>query len=302
MILPVRYMWEQLNGPQVSALSDALFEYWKSIFDTKLDYFNNISVQTANDPHLTLLGLLAGLIRPTIAEPSAEFFYFTERPEQHFFHGFSDLDNPEEGGRFSKLDGAATMHNASLNEEYYRALLKAWISGEGDIGSLALLDDMCYELAKLDIGYDVTPYYRFVFMEGDDIPVDRAPGDVYIDMGQASDWANPIQIYAVIQGIGNSAYAPQPRLFVSIGLSGRVSTPSVSLESGEYTGPQECEITVAIPPTATIYYTLDGSEPTEESTVYTGPLTISESCVLSVIAAADNYGVSNLVRKSYVIN
>ena len=81
MILPIRYMWEQLDGPQVSALSNALFEYWKSVFDVKLDYFNNISVNTASDIHLTLLGLLSGLIRPNISEPDREYFYFTEHPE-----------------------------------------------------------------------------------------------------------------------------------------------------------------------------------------------------------------------------
>lgn len=301
MILPIRYMWEQLNGPQASALSNALFEYWKNVFDEKLDYINTISVKTANDAHLTFLGILAGLVRPTIAEPSSDFFYFTDHAEHGFYHGFSDLDDPQSGGRFAKLDSASTMHNASLNEEYYRALLKAWIQGDGDIGGLALLDDMCYELAKLDMGADVTPFYEFSFMEGDDIPIDRAPGDVYIDMGQASDWANPVQIYAVVQGIGDTVYAPQPRLFVSIGLSGRVSTPSVSLDSGTYTGTQTVTITVSVPPTATIYYTLDGSTPTPDSPVYTGPLTIDHSCVLSVYAVANSYGDSNMVRKTYII-
>lgn len=300
MILPVRYMWEQLNGPQVSALSDALFSYWKSIFDDKLNYINTISVETASDAHLTLLGLLAGLVRPTIEEISSDSFYFTEHAEQNFYHGFSETEDRAVGGKFSKLSGKTNMHNASLNEEYYRALLRAWVNGEGDVGSLMLLDDMCAELTKLDLG-DIEPFYKFSFMEGDDIPEDRAPGDVYIDMKQAADWASPLQVYSVIQGIGDSAYAPQPRLFISIGLSGRVSTPHLSLPTGTYTGPQTCEVTVSIPSDATIHYTLDGTSPTEESPVYTEPLTISESCILSVIAMAPNFGNSNEVRHSYII-
>ena len=301
MILPIRYMWEQLNGPQVSALSDALFEYWKSIFDAKLDYFNNISVDTATDIHLTLLGLLSGLIRPTISEPDREYFYFTEYAEHDFSHGFSDLADPQSGGRLTKVDSGGGIHNVSLDAEHYRALLRAWVSGDGDIGSLQLLDDICNELTKLDLGAGVTPFYNFVFMEGDDIPPDRAPGDVYLDMRSADNWNNPLHVYAVIQGIANTAYAPQPRLFVSIGISGRVTPPHFSIPSGTYTGAQTVEITVESPADAVIYYTTDGTDPTDESTVYEGPITISESCTLKAVGMAPYYGKSTIERANYII-
>lgn len=300
MILPVRYLWEQLDGPQVSALSDALFEYWKTIFDDKLEYFNNISVDTASDIHLTLLGLLSGLVRPTITEPSSEFFYFTEFSEHPMAHGFGDLEDPTIGGKFCPTDVGATIHNTSLDAEHYRALLRAWVRGDGDIGSLMLLDDICNELTKLDLG-DVTPFYEFDFMEGDDIPTDRAPGDVYIDMRSAQNWNNPLHVYAVIQGIANSAYAPQPRIFVSIGTSGQVSPPVALPGSGVYSEPVEVTLQVSIPSDAQIYYTLDGSTPTEESTLYTGPITITESCVLNAIGVAPYYGNSNIMRAAYTI-
>lgn len=301
MILPVRYLWEQLDGPQVSALSDALFEYWKSIFDIKLDYFNNISVDTASDVHLTLLGLLAGLVRPTITEADSDFFYFTEYAESDFDHGFSDLEDPTVGGKFSRVDSGIGMHNVSLDGEHYRALLRAWINGEGDIGSLMLLDDMCAELTKLDLG-DVEPFYQFDFMEqGPDLPSDRAPGDVYIDMRSADNWHNPLHVYAVIQGVANSAYAPQPRIFVSIGASGRVSTPLITPESGTYDTPQEVTIRVSNPQDADIYYTTDGSDPTTESTLYTGPFTVSESCTIKAIGVATYYGDSIVARAAYTI-
>lgn len=300
MILPVRYLWEQLDGPQVSALSDALFEYWKTVFDDKLEYFNNISVNTANDAHLTLLGLLSGLVRPIIVEPSSDFFYFTEYAEHPMEHGFSDLENPSVGGKFSYIDTGSSIHNASLDAEHYRALLRAWVNGEGDIGSLMLLDDICNELTKLDLG-NVTPFYEFMFMEGDNIPADRAPGDVYLDMRSASSWNNPTHIYAVIQGIASSVYAPQPRIFISIGASGQVSTPVAIPGPDTYTGPVEVTIQVSNPQDAQIYYTLDGSVPTTESTPYTGPITISESCVLNAIGIAPYYGNSDVMRAVYTI-
>lgn len=301
MILPIRYMWEQLNGPQVSALSNALFEYWKSVFDTKLDYFNTISVDTASDIHLTLLGLLAGLVRPNISEPDRDYFYFTEHAEQGFSHGFSDLSDPQTGGKLTKVDTAGGIHNVSLDAEHYRALLRAWVSGDGDIGSLQLLDDICNELTKLDLGPNEHPFYQFVFMEGDNIPADRAPGDIYLDMRSSENWRNPLHVYAVIQGIANSAYAPQPRMFVSIGVSGRVTTPHISLPSGTYTGPQEVTLTVANPADARIYYTLNGDDPTTESTLYEGPITITESTILKAIGVAPYYGDSPIERAAYII-
>lgn len=301
MILPVRYLWQQLNGPQATGICKAIEEYWKTIFDTKLDYFNNISIETANDEHLTLFGLLSGLVRPTISEPDKEYFYFTENAEQNVAHGFSDLADPTVGGKFSKLDSGGGIHNVSLDTEYYRALLRAWTEGEGEIGSLMLLDDICAELTKLDIGPDVVPFYQFSFMHGDDIPQDRAPGDVFIDMRSMEAWHNPLHVYAVLNGIGDTAYAPQPRLFVSLGASGRVSTPIVTPDSGIYDAPITVTIAVTNPVDATIYYTTDGTDPTTESTVYEGPITISESCVLKAFATAASYGDSAITRKLYTI-
>lgn len=301
MILPVRYLWQQLNGPQITGICKAIEDYWKTVFDTKLDYFNNLSIETANDDHLTLFGLLSGLVRPTISEPDRDYFYFTENAETDVLHGFSDLADPSIGGKFSKLDSGGGIHNVSLDTEYYRALLRAWTEGEGEIGSLMLLDDICAELTALDIGPETVPFYQFSFMEGDDIPVDRAPGDVFIDMRSMEAWHNPLHVYAVLNGIGNTAYAPQPRLFVSIGASGSVSQPIVTPDSGEYSEPITVTITVANPQDATIYYTLDGSDPTRESTLYEGPFTLSESCVLKAFAVAPSYGDSKITRKLYTI-
>lgn len=300
MILPVKYLWEQLNGPQVTALCKAVESYWKDIFDVKLDYFNNLSIETANDAHLTLFGLLSGLVRPTISEPDKDFFYFTENSESDITHGFSALDNLSVGGRFSKLD-KQSVHNVSLDTEHYRALLRAWVSGEGEIGSLMLMDDICNELTKLDLGPSVQPFYQFSFMHGDNIPTDRAPGDVFIDMRSMDAWSNPLHIYATVQGIANTAYAPQPRVFISLGASGRVSTPVASPDAGVYTGSVEVSLSVTNPTDATIYYTLDGTVPTTESTVYEGPITITESCALRAFATADSYGDSAVMTKIYTI-
>ena len=303
MILPIRYLWEQLNGPQVTGICKAIEEYWKTIFDDKLDYFNTLSIETANDAHLTLFGLLSGLVRPTISEPDRDYFYFTENAEHDFSHGFSDLNDLAHGGRFTKVDGGGGIHNVSLDTEHYRALLRAWTEGEGEIGSLELFDDICAELTKIDLGPDVTPFYRFTFMEGtrEEIPVDRAPGDVFVDMRGVDSWHNPLHIYAVLNGVANSVYAPQPRIFVSLGISGRVATPTINPPTGLYDEPVTVSISASHPADAVIYYTTDGTDPTRESTLYEGPFTVSESCVVKAFAVADMYGDSIIARATYTI-
>lgn len=300
MILPIQYLWKQLDGPQVTGIAKAIEEYWKNLFDRKFDYFNNFSVETANNDHLTLLGLLSGLIRPVIMEPDMDYFYFTENYENPVVHGFSDLENLSQGGRFSKVD-VQGVHNVSLDEEHYRALLRAWTTGEGEIGSLMLLDDICNELTKTDLGPDVTPFYEFDFMAGDDIPTDRAPGDVFVDMRSMADWANPLHIYAVLRGIGDSAYAPQPRLFISLGASGQVARPAASPDPGIYSGSVEVTLSVSNPDDATIYYTTDGSDPTDQSPVYSGPITLTQSTTIKAFGRANMYGDSPMVIYTYTI-
>lgn len=300
MILPIDYLWSQLNGPQVKGITDAIFDYWKIQFDEKLDYFNQLSVNTVNDQHLTLLGLLSGLIRPVITEADRDYFLFTEDVEHNFTKGFSDLEDPTIGGRLTKLDVGQGVQNTSLDEEHYRALLRAWTSGAGEIGSLALLDEICYQLHMLDIP-EQEPFYRFKFMT-ENIPSDRTYGDVYIDMGDMPQWRNPLHIYAVLNGIGNTAYAPVPRLFVSLGPTGRVSNPSISPESQTYEEP----ITVTMAcntDTASIYYTLDGTTPTAESTLYEEPfvLDLPGTTTVKAIGIAPDFGASDVVTRQYTL-
>lgn len=63
--------------------------------------------------------------------------------------------------------------------------------------------------------------------------------------------------------------------------------PIVNIQAGFYTSPQT--ISISCPdPTATIRYTLDGSDPTVTSTIYSGPITISTTKVLRTTAFSAN--------------
>lgn len=300
MILPVKYMWEQLDGPQIKAIEEATFEYFRQMLDPKLDYLNTLSVDTANDAHLTFLGILANFVRPVITVPDKDFFFLTEDVEHNSSHGFSSLDDRLLGGRLVGIEGATTEARP-LNTEHYRVLLKAYINNEGELGGLKLLDDICFALAKLDQP-DSAPFYRFEFMEGDNIPEGRSYGDVYIDIGSLSDWNNPMQIYAILRGLAKSTYWPVPQLFISIDTIITVPAPTSSLPSGTYSGPQTVELS-CIMASATIHYTLGGGTPTSDSPIYIpgSPITISESTLLRARALAPSYNNSDIVEFNYII-
>lgn len=299
MILPIKFLWEQLDGPQVTAIADAIFEYWKSMFDDKLDYINQLSVNSANDSHLTFLGILANFVRPVITVPDKDFFYLTANPEHGSVHGFSSIDDRTRGGRLTGITGA-TVEPRPLNTEHYRTLLKAYIEGEGELGSLMLLDDICYRLALLDQPLN-PPSYTFSFME-EDIPEGRAPGDIYIDIGGLDDWNNPMQIYAVLRGLAKSAYWPVPQIFISIDAAITVPEPTSSLPSGTYEGSQEIHLSCSMV-SAGIYYTLDGSTPTIEATIYNEnePIIVSRSTIVRARAIAPGYNSSGIVEFNYQI-
>ncbi|HHS96167.1 MAG TPA: hypothetical protein ENJ45_06210, partial [Phaeodactylibacter sp.] len=80
-----------------------------------------------------------------------------------------------------------------------------------------------------------------------------------------------------------------------------LTPPSIDLSTGAYSSPQN--VTITHPnPNATIYYTTDGSEPDENSTQYTGALSISENTALKAKAFANGFMQSKSATASYLIN
>lgn len=59
-------------------------------------------------------------------------------------------------------------------------------------------------------------------------------------------------------------------------------TPILNIQAGYKTGP--INVTITAEPGATIYYTTNGNEPTNASTIYTGPIAISTTTTLRAIA------------------
>jgi hypothetical protein len=79
-----------------------------------------------------------------------------------------------------------------------------------------------------------------------------------------------------------------------------VSTPTFSPAAGAYTSAQSVTISDATSG-ATIYYTTDGTTPTTSSTAYTGPIPVSATETLEVIAAATGDSNSAVASAAYTI-
>ena len=79
-----------------------------------------------------------------------------------------------------------------------------------------------------------------------------------------------------------------------------VATPTFTPEAGTYNEPQTVSIACATEG-ATIHYTLDGSEPTESSPVYSEPISIEETTTIKAIAMKEGYNNSAIAEATYTI-
>lgn len=105
-----------------------------------------------------------------------------------------------------------------------------------------------------------------------------------------------VVVYGSLQKYGETYEFTQNNQLVS---TNHVNTPTFSLVAGNYNGEQNVTISCSTND-ATIYYTLDGSDPTNSSTEYTGTLTLTNSVTLKAIAYK-NGNSSNVASASYTI-
>ena len=83
--------------------------------------------------------------------------------------------------------------------------------------------------------------------------------------------------------------------------TGTVATPVLSPPGGTYTGAQSVTISTSTAG-ATIRYTQDGSTPTANSPVYTGPISVTSSRTVKAIASASGMTTSAIGTATYTVN
>src|SRR5205807_1931414 len=79
----------------------------------------------------------------------------------------------------------------------------------------------------------------------------------------------------------------------------QVAPPTFSPPAGTYGAP--VSVTLSDAPSATIYYTTDGSTPTTASTRYTGAITVAQSMTIKAMAAASGMANSSVASATYTI-
>ena len=89
---------------------------------------------------------------------------------------------------------------------------------------------------------------------------------------------------------GNSTAPPPPA-------EQTVATPSIQPAAGTFSASQSITITDATP-TATIYFTTDGSTPTASSPVYSAPFSLTSAASVKAIATATGYTNSSVVSSA----
>ncbi len=87
---------------------------------------------------------------------------------------------------------------------------------------------------------------------------------------------------------------------VTMMLAPGAAVPQFSPPAGTYSTPQSVILTDATP-ASTMYYTLDGSDPTSASAVYNGPIGVTSTETIKAIAVADGYTISPISTASYTI-
>lgn len=83
--------------------------------------------------------------------------------------------------------------------------------------------------------------------------------------------------------------------------NGQLPAPTFSPSAGAYASTQNVSINDSVA-SASVFYTTDGSQPTQSSTRYGGPIQVSSSETMQAIATAAGYSPSNVASAAYVIN
>lgn len=97
-----------------------------------------------------------------------------------------------------------------------------------------------------------------------------------------------------IVALGNSGAPPPPPPTTT-------STPILSPDGGSFAGSVVVSI-VCTTPNSSIYYTTDGTNPSVNSPLYTGPFTLATSGTVKAQAYAAGFSSSTIVSASYTIN
>ena len=98
--------------------------------------------------------------------------------------------------------------------------------------------------------------------------------------------------------------APTPGETNGMGFTGFAEAPSFPRSGGLFDRPLRGEdgVTITVPANSVVRYTTDGSDPTDSSPVYTGPIEVEKTTVIRARAYRDGVEPSQIVSQTYLIS
>ena len=183
------------------------------------------------------------------------------------------------------------------NYLHVRAEREGWIkSGQSDFDYYS---DYYLEKPSID------PYYTDVYYMPKDSTITISHSDAEAELYYTLDGSDPnengvlytapfnpghnVKVTAIAKRAGHINSDPESREYKWF----TIATPKVSVEH------LAAVITTERPAKTTIHYTLDNTEPTEESPVYTEPIALENDCVIRAMAVAENWNNSSTARYSF---
>ena len=109
-----------------------------------------------------------------------------------------------------------------------------------------------------------------------------------------------LEAIAIASGSTNSAVSTAAYI-INAAVTSQAASPTFSPGAGAYASAQTVSISSATP-SATIYYTTNGTTPTTSSAVYSGPITVSANETLEAIATARGLTNSAVSTAAYIVN
>ena len=169
--------------------------------------------------------------------------------------------------------------NLFVNDEFVTALF----SGEGAVSHIELICDLTN--------------YADLLNTNSDIRLEIRNSQISLT-GELSEFSiiSKKQIFTItepvaISGVLSNAYITEPK---------NVSIPELNIEAGAYNEAINLELS-SLTEGAQIYYTLDGSEPNENSLLYNGAIILGSSTIVKAIAYKDDLEPSFVNTAEYYI-
>lgn len=260
----------------------------------RADYLGNLNDLWMFDPSTNEWTWIDGLV----SLPVSPYGYFYTPPGIYGTEGTPSITNlpgvrsgaigwTDRGGRFWLFGGSG-------------------IDSEGNDG--ALNDLWVYQPGSTGLSPAAPPIFsRFAgkVKAGQTVTIsDLTPGaQVYYSVGGSSlpvEYAGPLTvsssetIVAIATASGHANSSPSSSAY----MVPAAATPSFNPMPGEYTTAQTVFIADATP-SALIYYTLDGTVPTNLSSMYKGPIALASSSIIEAAAFASGYTESATAAAVY---